>query len=67
MKPPAIEKPLSSEELERDAEEAGFRPGQTTGATGDTHLPASESEVLADQEELRPAPIERALTQLPPG
>ena len=66
MKPPEAEKPLSSEELEREAEETGFGPGETTGATGDTHLPASESEELADQEERRP-PIERGLTQLPPG
>ena len=66
MKPPEAEKPPSSEELERNAEKAGFGPGQTTGAAGDTHLPASEREELADQEDRRP-PIERGLTRLPPG
>lgn len=66
MKPTEANKPLSSEELEREAKANGFGPGQTTGATGNTHLPASESEELADQQEHRP-PIERGLTQLPPG
>jgi len=66
MKPPAPTTPLSSEELARDAEKAGVEGDRLTGAGSDAHLPASESEDLAREEPKRP-PVERSLTNLPPG
>ena len=66
MKPPAPTTPLSSEELARDADEAGMEGDRTTGAGSDAHLPASEAEDLARDEPKRPQP-DRALTELPPG
>lgn len=66
MKPPAPIKPLSSEELAHDAEEAGVEGDQLVAEGTDPHLPASEADELA-QDEPRPAPIDRALTELPPG
>jgi len=66
MKPPAPTNPLSSEELARDAEEAGMEGDRLTGAGSDAHLPASEAEDLA-RGEPKPPPVDRALTKLPPG
>jgi hypothetical protein len=66
MKPPAPTTPLSSKELARDAEKAGVEGDRMTGAGSDAHLPASEAEDLARDEQQR-SPVERALTQLPPG
>jgi len=66
MKPPAPGKPLSSEELEQDAAEAGIPSDEAVEGGGDSHLPASESGELAREERRRP-PLERALTELPPG
>jgi len=66
MPPPEQTKPLSSEDLARDAEEAGREGDRTTGAGSDPHLPASEAEDLSRDQPKRPQP-DRALTQLPPG
>jgi hypothetical protein len=66
MTPPAPTTPLSSQELARDAEQAGVEGDRLTGAGSDGHLPASEAEDLARDEPKR-SPLDRALTQLPPG
>ena len=49
--PTAASTPLSSRELEEEAKERGFdrgRPGHNQ-PTGDTRLPASESDMLKDE------------------
>lgn len=66
MKSPAPTKPLSSEELARDAEQAGVGADESTESGSDPHLPASESDSAAQGEGKRP-PIERGLLNLPPG
>jgi hypothetical protein len=64
--PTAASTPLSSRELEEEARARGFdRSSVPTGdASGDTHLPASESDMLKDEGHSsgNPAPA----TMLPP-
>ena len=78
MKPPHPGTPLSSEELAREARKAGVQGDQLISEGTDPHLPASEAEELEDEEVLeeaeiegeggsKPSPIDRALTELPPG
>lgn len=43
-------KPLSSDELQKDATNAGIAPDQATQRKGDTHLPASEEGAIPDTE-----------------
>ncbi len=67
MKPPApTTTPLSSEELEKDAAEAGVASDQSTGDGSDPHLPASEGELAGKAEGHSPT-LERNIAELPPG
>jgi len=67
MKPPHPTKPLTSEELAREARQAGVEGDKLVADGTDPHLPASEAEELEREESYKPAPIDRALTELPPG
>lgn len=50
-------KPLSADELERDAERIGVESDESVVGEGeDTHLPASEAELLKDEKSERPSP-----------
>lgn len=64
IKPDPAAKPLSSEELQHDADEAGVEADQSTHTQGDTHLPASEGELAGDAES-SPA-TERDIAETPP-
>ena len=66
MKPPAPKKPLSSEDLARDADAAGVASDELTESGSDPHLPASESGSIPGEDRRRP-PVDRGLTELPPG
>jgi len=60
-------RPLGSEELERDVAAGGLRPDDRGDAAGETHLPASESDVIREAPRGRPNGLDDALTRLPPG
>jgi hypothetical protein len=57
--------PLSSPERAKDAAEAGVTGDDGTQTSGDTHLPASESDALSRKERERADPA-RKVTALPP-
>jgi hypothetical protein len=58
--------PLPSEELANDAHEAGAEADVTPRVSGDTHLPASESDQLRETDRTSDNP-ENDITKLPPG
>jgi hypothetical protein len=66
IKPPQVTDPLSAEELERDAAEAGVAADEAPRQGGDTHLPASESAQIQGTDHKRQA-LEQRVAELPPG
>lgn len=70
VRPDPEVKPLSSKELAQDAVAGGAEPDQDVLHSddepgGDTHLPASESDALSEEERKKADP-ERDVTLLPP-
>ena len=57
--------PLSSNELEKDAQNANVDSDEVTSTGGDTHMPASEAGT-ADKMGTEEARVERDITNLPP-
>lgn len=66
MKPPQPTRPLSSQELEAEAAEAGVPVDEVTREVGDTHLPASESATFAPTDTAS-LTVEQRAAELPPG
>jgi len=60
-------RPLRADELERDLAAGGLPPSDDADANPETHLPASEQEMLDTPGSDATRPLEAGLMRRPPG